>query len=99
MSSWADRAIAELRQGREATIRPRGSSMLPLIRSGEDVRLEPIAPDEEVDVGDIVLVRVGGRVYLHLVRAKEGDRLQIANNRGHVNGWVGRRALYGRRVG
>lgn len=99
MSSWADNAIAELLAGRKAVIRPRGNSMTPLVRSGEEVRLEPISPQDPIAVGDIVLVKVRGRVYLHLVRGVDEARFQIANNRGHVNGWVGRRAIYGRKVG
>jgi hypothetical protein len=46
-------------------------------------------------VGDIVLVRVNGRVYLHLIKAVGGGRFLIGNNKGGVNGWVGPNAIYG----
>jgi hypothetical protein len=46
-------------------------------------------------VEDIVLVKVRGTVYLHLIKAIQGRRYQIGNNRGHINGWVGRDAVYG----
>jgi len=36
--------------------------------------------------------------YLHLVKAVQGARFQIGNNRGHVNGWVGASAIFGRLV-
>jgi hypothetical protein len=36
-------------------------------------------------VGDIVLCRVGGRQYLHLILAIQGERFQIGNNRGGVS--------------
>jgi hypothetical protein len=50
-----------------------------------------------LEVGDIVLARVSGHVYLHLVSALEpgAGRVQIANNRGRVNGWTSRAKVYG----
>ena len=36
--------------------------------------------------------------YLHLVKAVQGDRYQIGNNRGGINGWITRRQIYGRLV-
>ena len=52
-----------------------------------------------LDVGDIVLVKVKGNTYLHLISAIRGKgsnlQYQISNNKGHVNGWVKRPAIYG----
>jgi hypothetical protein len=50
-----------------------------------------------VEVGDIVLVRVAGTTYLHLVSAvnAEAGRVQISNNRGRVNGWTSFARVYG----
>jgi hypothetical protein len=45
-----------------------------------------------------VLCKVNGRQYLHLVKAVQGGRFQIGNNRGHVNGWVSASCIYGRCV-
>jgi hypothetical protein len=42
-----------------------------------------------------VLCRVNGNQYLHLVKAIQGERYQIGNNRGGINGWITRRQLYG----
>ena len=92
---WADRAIALLRAGQEATIKPHGNSMRPIVASGATVRLAPVDLGA-LEVGDVVLCRVSGNVYLHLVTAKQGDRVQIGNNRGRVNGWT--KAVYGRAV-
>ena len=39
--------------------------------------------------------KVGGSDYLHLVKAIQGARLQIGNNRGRINGWVGAGAVHG----
>lgn len=90
---WANRAIALLREGKEAVVKPHGSSMRPRVESGATVTLAPVATGE-LAVGDVVLCRVAGNVYLHLVTAIQGDRVQIGNNRGKINGWT--RAVYGR---
>ena len=52
----------------------------------------------ELKVGDIVLVKVKGRVYLHLIKALRGDQYLIGNNKGRINGWVSRQAIYGKAV-
>ena len=69
--------------------------MVPLVKSGDLCRLRPFEDGEFPSKGDIVLVRCNGRDYLHLVKAVQGERCQIGNNRGHINGWVGKNALYG----
>lgn len=93
MTNWASYAIESLRAGRKAVIHPHGNSMDPVIKSGQEVTLYPLGGDPQV--GDIALVRVRGTVYLHWIKAKGDGRYQIANNKGHVNGWVGRSAIYG----
>ena len=92
---WANRAIAELADGRRAVIKPHGGSMRPLVESGARVTLEPVDL-ADLSVGDIVLCRVKGNVFLHLVKARGDDRVQIGNNRGGINGWT--RTVYGRAV-
>lgn len=93
---WADHPIRELAGGRRVTIHPRGHSMTPVVRDREAVTLEPLTWPP--DVHDVVLVQVRGRVLLHQVGAVRGDQAQIKNARGHVNGWVHRHAVYGRRM-
>jgi hypothetical protein len=51
-----------------------------------------------VAVGDIVLCKVNGKQYLHMVKAIQGGRFQIGNNRGRINGWIGANAIYGKCV-
>jgi len=81
-------AAERLHAGLSTIIRPRGNSMTPLIVSGQQVRIEPVELNNVVK-GDIVLCRVRGRYYLHLVKAVSNKQgLLIANNRGHVNGWT-----------
>jgi hypothetical protein len=73
--------------------------MRPLVESSATVTLAPYVEGREPAVDDIVLVKVRGAVYLHLVKAARGQvdgrQYQIGNNRGGVNGWVSRRAIYG----
>ncbi len=64
------------------------------IESGELCTVEPL-DDRKLSVGDIVLCKVNGAQYLHLVKAVQGARYQIGNNRGGVNGWIGANAIYG----
>ena len=45
-----------------------------------------------------MLCRVRGAEYLHLVKAIRGERYQIGNNRGRINGWIGRNSIFGRLV-
>jgi hypothetical protein len=93
---WATGYIAKLAAGETVQFRPRGQSMRGRIESGQLCTVAP-AP-EELEVGDIVLCKVRGREYLHLVKARQGERYLIGNNRGKINGWVTRGAIYGRCV-
>ena len=94
---WASGHIAKLRAGEAVSFRPRGNSMSGKIESGQLCTVAPVDP-AMVEVGDIVLCKVNGREYLHLVRAIQGERFQIGNNRGRINGWVGGSAIFGKLV-
>jgi phage repressor protein C with HTH and peptisase S24 domain len=93
--SWADKAIEHLSRGKEIEVRPRGNSMTPKIRSGALCKLVPLG-DCKIKRGDILLVKVRGNIYLHLVSAVDKDRVQISNNHGHVNGWTSKSNIFGR---
>lgn len=82
--------------GTEVQFRPSGSSMAPVIRSKQLVTVAPVDPTK-LEVGDIVLARVAGVTYLHLVSAvdRANARVQISNNRGRVNGWTGHNRVFG----
>lgn len=94
--SWAASAIAGLSRGETVRVRPRGNSMTPRIRSGQEVELAPVTDPSALSRGDVVLVRVGGRVVLHLVSQATRERLLITNARGRANGWVPRSSVAGR---
>lgn len=88
--------LEALQRGEIFITSERGTSMSPLIESGQMHRLAP-ATWEECEVGDIVYCKVKGRFYTHLVKAKSSKRgLQIGNNKGHINGWT--RSVFGRVV-
>jgi hypothetical protein len=91
---WASTAIDRLARGEVVTLRPRGHSMTGRVNDGDRVTVVPLG-DRQPAVDDIVLVRCRGREYLHLVKARQADRFLIGNNRGGLNGWVGRRAMFG----
>lgn len=92
---WAIHYIKQLQDGETVSFRPRGSSMKGKISSGQLCTVEPIEVDD-IEVGDIVLCKVKGREYLHLVKAMKGNRFQIGNNRGRINGWIGENAIFGK---
>ena len=65
------------------------------IESGQLCTFQPIDP-AALEVGEIVLYKVNGKQYLHLVKAIQGKRFQIGNNRGRINGWVGEKSIFGK---
>src|SRR5688572_22706222 len=93
---WADGHITRLARGETVQFRPRGNSMVGKVSSGQLCTVTPLAEHDELAVDDIVLCRVKGNQYLHLVKAIQGHRFQIGNNRGGINGWITRRQIFGR---
>jgi hypothetical protein len=93
---FLETVAARVAAGNTVEFRPSGSSMVPLIRSRQLCAVAPVDP-ALVEVGDIVLARVAGSVYLHLVSAvdRPTGRVQISNNRGRVNGWTNHARVYG----
>ena len=94
---WATGHIERLRRGETVSFRPRGHSMSGKVESGQLCTVAPVDP-ADLAVGDIVLCKMRGREYLHIIKAIQGARYQIGNNRGHVNGWVSAGAIFGRCV-
>lgn len=93
---WATHYIEKLKAGETVSFRPRGGSMSGKIESGQLCTVEPVIDHAALNVGQIVLCRVGGAEYLHLIKAIQGDRFQIGNNKGRINGWVGKSSIFGR---
>jgi hypothetical protein len=89
----------DLARNETVRFRPRGNSMVGKISSGQLCTVTPLAAGDALSVDDIVLCRVKGNQYLHLIKAIQGERFQIGNNRGDINGWVTRRQIFGRLIG
>ena len=87
--------VQKLKDGETVAFRPRGNSMLPRIKSGQLLTIAPV-PLDELKKGDVVFCKVKGRFFTHLLSAVQGDRFQISNNKGHVNGWIGANGIFGK---
>ncbi|MBE7466013.1 MAG: hypothetical protein HS116_21265 [Planctomycetes bacterium] len=92
---WATRHIERLKAGETVSFRPHGNSMKGKIESGQLCTVAPIGA-EGLQVGDVVLCKVNGKEFLHLIKAIRGDQYQIGNNRGGINGWTSAGQIYGR---
>jgi exosome complex RNA-binding protein Rrp4 len=108
--SWATEYITELQLGNTVQFRPRGNSMEGKIESGQLVTVEPMLVSTVIDdhnevielkiikKHDIVLCKVNGKQYLHLVSAIRGNQYQISNNKGFINGWITINEIFGKCV-
>jgi hypothetical protein len=80
--------LEKLLNGETFITSEKGNSMVPLIKSGQNHKLEP-ATLETIEVGDIAYVKVKGNFYTHLVKAKNKEKgCLIGNNKGGINGWT-----------
>jgi hypothetical protein len=94
---WAQHYIEKLKEGHDVEFRPKGHSMSGRIESGQLCTVVPVSI-AEIEVGDIVLCKVRGTEYLHIVKAIQGKRFKIGNNRGLINGWIGPNSIFGKCV-
>jgi hypothetical protein len=92
--SWVKDALAGLAEGRTVQVRPQGGSMRGRIESGQLVTIAPASGDN-VNAGDVVLVRWKGNYLLHLVKDVGEQGLLIGNNVGKINGWAARDDVLG----
>ena len=95
---WASAHIARLKNGEAVSFRPRGHSMSGKIESGQLCTVAPLSNVTQLEKGDVVLCKVNGNEYLHLIKAVQGSRFQIGNNRGRINGWIGINAIFGKLI-
>lgn len=94
---WATFYIEALKLGKTISFRPKGNSMSPRIESGQLCTVAPV-DTSTLKKGDVVLCKVHGSEFLHLIKAIEGDRFQIGNNRGGINGWIGPNSIFGKLI-
>ena len=91
-----------LKNGETCKVTGVGNSMLPILKSRQSVICEPVTEETILKKRDIVLCKVNGHHYLHLIHAikktKKNTRFLIGNNHGHMNGWISRNQIYGKVV-
>ena len=84
-----------LKEGQTVKFRGHGNSMQGRIESGQLITVEPIG-DREIEVGNILVCKVEGRLWVHLCTAIGNDgRYQISNNKGFINGWTTYKNIFG----
>jgi hypothetical protein len=90
------RAVRAVRRGQRAHLLVTERSMAPVLKPLQLVRVEPVDA-ERLQIGDVVIAEVGGRLHLHLVRHidREARRVEIASRDGHLDGWTDYARVYG----
>ena len=89
----------KLKSGLTGKITGYGQSMTPILKNGQSVICEPVKDDTKLNKKDIVLCKVKGHYYLHLIWAVKSDGTYlIGNNHGHPNGTVSKKCIYGKVV-
>jgi hypothetical protein len=69
--------------------------MEPVIPSGTRVTIEPVDVDE-VELGDMVVAKVGDSTMLHLVKAIDADRRRVEiSGTSATSGWTAFERVYG----
>jgi len=92
MTDKHERALADLADGRDHSMRVFGNSMTPLIRTKSKVTYRAT---NDYQAGDVVLVKFKGNYLTHKITKVDSDgRFMIANNKGRENGWATQ--IYGR---
>lgn len=87
-----EQTVALLGDGKDASMRVFGNSMVPLIRTKSVVTYRAT---DDYQVGDVVFVKIGRSYLTHKVTKTDAKgRYMIANNKGRENGWAG--TIYGR---
>lgn len=100
-SGFENRFTAEaLQNGNICKVIGIGNSMTPILKSKQPVICIPVTDDVELKKKDIVMCKVKGHYYLHLIHSikNNGESFLIGNNHGHMNGWVARNKIFGKVV-
>lgn len=85
----------KLMEGQTCLVQGFGNSMTPILKSGQVCEVKPVTDHATLKKGDIVLCKVNGHVYLHMISAIRDKQFQISNNHKHINGWVGANNIFG----
>lgn len=92
-----------LREGEICKVTGIGNSMTPILKSRQSVICIPVTDEVELKKRDIVMCKVNGHFYLHLIwsvkRGKNNcEQFLIGNNHNHANGTIGRQHIFGKVV-
>lgn len=92
-----------LRDGETCKVIGIGNSMTPILKSRQSVICVPVTEETELKKRDIVMCKVNGHFYLHLIwsvkRGKNNcEQYLIGNNHNHANGIIGRQHIFGKVV-
>jgi len=100
MTKHKDPLVEALKEGKSYTWTvPDGgyfASMRNAIKHGQTLTISPIGNPEEIQVGDMVLVKWHQGDIFHIVGEIQGDQYLIVNSLGKVNGWVTAKEIMGR---
>ncbi len=95
-----DPLLEALKQGQSHTWTvPEGgylASMRKAIKHGQTLTMSPIHDPDEIQVGDMVLVKWHQSDIFHIVGEIADGQYLIVNSLGKVNGWVGPQEILGR---
>lgn len=95
-----DPLLEALLEGRSYTwTLPEGgdlASMRAVIKHGQTLTMSPVANSDEIQVGDLVLVKWHQGEIFHMVGDIQGDLFLIVNSLGKINGWVGAQDILGK---
>ena len=72
------------------------ASMRAAIKHGQTLTMSPIGDPDEIQVGDLVLVKWHQGLIFHVVGDIQANRYLIVNSLGKVNGWVSAADVLGR---
>jgi hypothetical protein len=72
------------------------ASMREAIKHGQTLTMSPIINPNEIQVGNLVLVKWHQGDILHIVGEIQGDQFLIVNSLGKINGWVSAKDILGR---
>jgi hypothetical protein len=72
------------------------ASMRKAVKHGQTLTMSPVVNPNEIQVGDLVLVKWHQSNIFHIVGEIQGDRYLIVNSLGKVNGWVSATEILGR---
>ena len=100
MSKHQDPLLVALKEGKSYTWTvPEGgdlASMRQALKHGQTLTMSPIGSPDEIQAGDLVLVKWHQSDIFHVVGEIQGDRYLIVNSLGKVNGWVSAHEIMGR---